>query len=228
MKPETCLDYWPKHVVKPISGKYTIVDWNTTSYEVFCDFDSEEGVAWTLFESFDVNHMRHLRGKPFTMDFARKRHYLNWELFRLPRSVMIEISSRSTFWRATCSYSAYGVDFRDYIRVRLLIMNPLEYSSLKDCLTMDYLDIKGLSCKNCTLHFYQAANGMLKLKPAKSPSASKCTFDTTSIKHRCNSGKGHASILGAYNMTCLDPKYRCTEKTTSTTEFWFGSVKKDK
>ena len=221
------MDYWPKHVVKPISGKYIVIDSDATSYAVFCDFDSEEGVAWTLFESFDVNHMPYLRGKPFTKDFPRKKDNLNWELFRLPKSVMTEISSRSTFWRATCSYSAYGVDFRDYIRVKLSIMNPLEYSSPPECLIVDYLDIKGQNCKNCTLHFY-AAKAMLSLKPRKSRSVNKCTFDTTSIKHRCSSGKGHDSILGAYNMTCLDPKYRCTEKTTSTTEFWFGNVKEDK
>ena len=95
--PRTCLDYWTDEV-KPISRKYTIVDSNGTLYDVFCDFDSEEGLVWTLFESFDLDSMVHVNKIPFTKDWPKNEHDLSWKLFRLPKSVMSEISSRSTFW----------------------------------------------------------------------------------------------------------------------------------
>ncbi|CAB4038468.1 uncharacterized protein LOC113671815 [Paramuricea clavata] len=62
--PKTCLDYWTDKV-KPMSGKYTLVDSSGKMYEIFCDFDSEEGMAWTLFESFDLNHHFYLHGGIF-------------------------------------------------------------------------------------------------------------------------------------------------------------------
>jgi hypothetical protein len=85
-----------------LSGKYTIVNTIGTLYDVFCDFDSEESLAWTLFESFDLDNMTHVNEIPFTKDWPQNEHDINWKLFRLPKSIMSEISSRSTFWRATC------------------------------------------------------------------------------------------------------------------------------
>jgi hypothetical protein len=220
-KPKTCLDYWSEQV-KPISGKYSIVDANERSYEVFCDFDSEEGMAWTLFESFDMNHASELDGKPFTKDYPKNEHRLNWKLFRLPKSLMLQISSHSTFWRATCSYPVYGVDFRDYFRVRLSTVNPVTYESLVwNCSTVDYFDIKGTSCVNCTQIIYQHT-GPLALSPWHSRER-KCTFDTSTVEHKCENGE-YARLLSRY-YRCSDPKYRCSEKATSTTEFWFGAVK---
>jgi hypothetical protein len=99
--PKTCLDYSTDQV-KPLSGKYTIVNTIGTLYDVFCDFDSEESLAWTLFESFDLDNMTHVNEIPFTKDWPQNEHDINWKLFRLPKSIMSEISSRSTFWRATC------------------------------------------------------------------------------------------------------------------------------
>jgi hypothetical protein len=218
------LDYWTDEV-KPISRKYTIVDSNGTLYDVFCDFDSEEGLVWTLFKSFDLDSMVHVNKIPFRKDWPKNEHDLSWKLFRLPKSVMSEISSFSTFWRATCSYSLYGVDFQDYIMVRLSMVNPLTHNLdfLKEkCSTVDYINIKGTNCVNCTQMIFQR-NAMLFLRPKKSRLTGKCNFDTSKVEHRCDNGN-YARLLGQYNV-CSDPEYRCSEKSTSTTEFWFGAVK---
>ena len=134
VRPKTCLDYWSEQV-KPMSGKYNILDRSGASYEVFCDFDSEEDLAWTLFASSDKQE------QSFTENYPKNEYDLDWKRFRLPKSVMIEISSHSTFWRTTSSYSEYGVDFRDYMRVRLSIVNPLTHDLQvkKKCLTVDFL-----------------------------------------------------------------------------------------
>ena len=158
-------------------------------------------LAWTLFESFD--------------------HYF----FMFPKSVMSEILSRSTFWRATCSYSPYGVNFRDYIRVRLSIMNPLTHNKIfgeENCSTVDYIDIKGTNFANCAQKIFQSSYTMLYLRPRHSR-LTKCNFNTSKIEHGCDNGNC-VRLLGQYDV-CSDPKYRCSEKTTSTTEFWFGAVK---
>ena len=217
------MDYWTDQV-KPMSGKYTLVDSSGKLYEVFCDFDSEEGMAWTLFESFDLNHHSYLVEYSFTEDYPKNEHSLNWKLFRLGKSVMSEISSRSTFWRATCSYSVYGVDFRDYIRVRLSIVDPLAYDHGSECSTVDYFDIKGTNCMNCTQMILQTNNKILRLRPVVSRT-NKCNFDTSKVEHQCDNGH-YARLLGRYDK-CSDPKHRCSEKNTSTTEFWFGAVKKN-
>ena len=222
VKPKTCLDYWSEQV-KPISGKYTILDEKETSYEVFCDFDSEEDMTWTLFASFDFNHQSSQQELSFTENDPKNEHDLNWKLFRLRKSVMMEISSHSTFWRVTCSFAEYGVDFRDYMRVRLSIVNPLTHDTevQRKCSTVDFLDIKGSNCINCTQIIYQH-DVTLGLSPWHSRQ-NNCTFDSSTVEHKCYGGE-YARLIGRYHR-CTDRNYRCSEETTSTTEFWFGAVK---
>ena len=228
--PRTCLDYWIDRA-KPISGKYKIIYKTGEPYEVFCDFDSEKGMAWTLFESFDIAHETNLSRKPFIEDFPINARNANWQLFRLPKNVSTDIASLSTFWRATCSYAKYGVDFRDYIRVRLSIMNPLIFKGYffvpNPCLTVDYIDIRGTNCIGCTQSFFQSKNQPLHIKPRNSRLARNCTFDSTGIEYACSEKPGcYANIFGLYLKCCSDPETRCGENSKSTTEFWFGAERK--
>ena len=41
------------------SGLYTVIDDNSRTFQVFCDFDSEPGFAWNLIESFSLSN-KHL------------------------------------------------------------------------------------------------------------------------------------------------------------------------
>jgi hypothetical protein len=123
-------------------------------------------------------------------------------------------------------YSLYGVDFRDYMRVRLSIVNPLTHNLgllNEKCSTVDYINIKGTNCVNCTQMIFQRSNTMLSLRPSKSRLKGKCNFNTSTVEHRCDNGN-YSRLFCRYDV-CSDPKYRCSEKTTSTTEFWFGAVK---
>ncbi|XP_028391904.1 uncharacterized protein LOC114516577 [Dendronephthya gigantea] len=229
--PTTCLDYWTDQV-KPLSGEYSVVGPDGKSYKIFCDFDSEDKMAWTLFQSFDVAHEAPLMYKSLSADLPLNEHDLNWKLFRLPKSVMSSMRLFSTFWRGTCSYATYGVDYRDYLRVRLSMMNPLDYkkyySDIKTnpCITVDYLDIKGNNCEGCSQSFLQHDTNALHMKPKQSREQTSCTFNSLGIEYRCPNGGGrYAHILGLYSKTCLDPNYRCTLNENSTTEFWFGAKK---
>ena len=60
-------------------------------------------------------------------------------------------------------------------------MNPLTHNLkfLKEkCSTVDYIDIKGTNCVNCTQTIFQRNNTMLCLRPNKSL-IGKCNFDTS-------------------------------------------------
>ena len=45
-KPMTCQDYW--NDPKPANGAYDLYDQTGVLYKAFCDFHTEEGLAWTL------------------------------------------------------------------------------------------------------------------------------------------------------------------------------------
>lgn len=223
-QPKTCLDYWVGPV-KPRSREYTIEDLSGNPYKVFCDFDSEEGIAWTLIESFSLSNAGSFSSYSFTINHPLNENNLNWNLFRLSKATMSDIKSSSTFWRGTCSYPTYGVDFRDYVRVRLSSVDPTVFVGGSACNQADFLDIKGESCVNCTTVFYQndQANGMLHIGHYWGRQFG-CSFDSINIEYQCSGSEERARFLGLYSL-CSDPALRCTETSSSTTQIWFGGQK---
>ena len=63
--------------------------------------------------------------------------------------------------------------------------------------------------------------------PYKDPAKSSVSMQFRHIKGRVSMCKWKYAILLGNYWICSDPKHRCTEKTTSTTEFWFGAVKEN-
>ena len=164
---------------------------------------------------------------PFTKDHPLNETNVNWDLFRLSKTTMKDISSRSIFWRGTCSYSIYGVDFRDYIRVRVSVLDPTvfigdaTYDS-KSCVQIDFLDVKGTRCLNCTTTIFQLDNQMLHVAFFWGRQFHGCNFDSSNVEYMC--GNERARWLGVY-WPCSDPSYRCTMTPSSTTQIWFGELK---
>lgn len=225
--PKSCADYWTS-LMKPISRDYMLEDQVGNPYQVYCDFDSEEGIAWTLFESFAMTNEPSLKHFPFTIDYPLNEAKVTWDLFRLSKTTMQDISSRSTFWRATCSYPIYGVDFRDYVRVRVSVLDPtvfigeVTYNSVS-CIQIDFLDVRGLRCLNCTTTIFQLETDMLHIGHYWGRAHHGCSFNSLSVEHLCSNGD-FARLLGEYTY-CSDPSYRCSETPSSTTQFWFGELK---
>ena len=227
--PTSCLDYWNSSE-KPASGKHTIHDDFGNSYEVWCDFDSEEGVAWTLIESFTMDNETHIESYPFTLDLPLNEYDFNWQLFRLPKHVMVTAATQSEYWRGTCSFPTYGVgDYRDYVRVRMSEMDITTYvvSVTKNqrscCKLVDYINIKGQSCVNCTVAVFQAIDEMLHINEKFGRLHCGCTFDSSAVDYSCETKS--AKKFGAY-WKCHDPLFRCCETGSSTTQFWFGAKTK--
>ena len=66
----TCKDYADEGSVSgvPTSGIYILRDITGKTFEVFCDFDSEKGFAWTLIESFSFSNNGKVQHEHFSKD----------------------------------------------------------------------------------------------------------------------------------------------------------------
>lgn len=181
---------------------------------LFCDLCSEHGSAWTLVTSFSKKNrvMEEFLTTPLSVDASLNEVIPNWNSYRLSRKHMLEISQESTHWRFTCSYPDYNVDYRDYARASLDAMNPLVYNDSGACTQMEYVDVRGNSCADCSAAWWQNS---AKLEAFHlDSSVDTCDFDGRegSVKSEDNFG---------YYVT-VNTKFRCSVSETSTTNFWLG------
>ena len=62
----SCQDY--KAAGSTASGLYTVSDDNNQTFQVFCDFDSEPGLAWNLIESFSLSNKHRFQVFAFSLN----------------------------------------------------------------------------------------------------------------------------------------------------------------
>ena len=129
---------------------------------------------------------------------------------RLDKPNMNAIQEQSTLWRITCGFPKYGVDYRDYIRGKNSVVNILVFSGSAVCFTVEYVDIRGLSCSMCTVSFYQSLASNIHIDSR----TVTCYFKPSdgSVENEDNFGNYHA----------VNPAFRCTENENGTTQVWFG------
>ena len=144
------------------AGKYSVIGVDKMSYEVFCDFDNSSTMTWTLVQSNQRDHKVEAlsNDKPFNQD------NISWNGYRLSNPRMKSIKDDSTMWRATCQYHEQG--FSDLVRGFNDKMDIL--TKMDGCFEVEYINVHGYSCSNCTVYFQQSDN---------------CTFhfSTLGIKH---------------------------------------------
>lgn len=154
-KTKSCLEAWKQGW--RASGLYFMQGRSECLlYEMLCDFSSEPGWAWTLVFSQSLQR----RGE----DFA-KRSFLwggfknqrnpNWERYRIGRSRMRIVKEQSSHWRITCDFPTHGVDYRDYVRASFENLDPLKYEASGECREMEYINIRGRNCTQCTAAWWQ-------------------------------------------------------------------------
>ncbi|XP_022804701.1 uncharacterized protein LOC111341920 [Stylophora pistillata] len=203
--------------IKPASAYFCIKDNNGDMFKVYCDFTSEPGWAWTLVMSESLENV----GKPFTRQALFTNEPMspevpNWEAYRLQLDRMKGLRSESTHWRITCSFDpASLVNYRDYVRAKFKNFDLLTYVGDATCEHVDYINVHGHSCENCTALWYQSTGYILVHR----------SFDT-----RCDFGRAPGSIhsngdseqnFGRY-VVC-NHNFRCTSNSSATTSYWFGS-----
>ena len=182
-------------------------------YQTFCDFTSENGFVWTLLESFSLANMGDFKAQPFAKDYPVNQKSFTWDKFRLSLPIMNSTLSHSTHFRATCNFNADGLVTKDYLRAKTTDLNIL---LLKEpCVTMEYINIRGYDCYNCTAWMFQTKDAHLH---TDSYHGKHCQF--TSARNGSVMLPGGEDNFGLYVTT--NPSHRCTSANDSTTQWWFG------
>ena len=138
-----------------------------------------------------------------------------WNKFRLSWFIMNSTLSHSTHFRATCNFNSDGLVTTDYLRAKTTELNILLLKG-GPCVTLEYINIRGHDCHNCSVWMTQEPNGW-PLHIDSHYAADHCSFK--SAKNGSIGGWGEDNF-GFY--LTVNPLHRCSSGNHSTTQWWFG------
>ena len=207
----SCVEYGQQGFYK--DGIYKIYDNDGNSFPSYCDLKSEPGIAWTLVMSWSKKNrfISAFCSTPFQSNAPENENSPNWDRYRLSLERMRSLQVHSTHWRATCSYPTHGIDFTDYLRGNFKDFNIVDFPSNGECKKVEYVDIRGLNGTNLTAPFW--ANVGVGLHTDSSIDFCELNATVGAVWSEDN--------FGSYNS--INPKFRCTQEDSSTTQWWFGA-----
>ena len=216
VKARSCLDYLRRDKIE--NGFYWLFDDHDKRYAAYCDLSSEPGAAWTLVMSWSLeNNLRQFKRKSFMQDAPVNHNTPNWYIYRQTLARMNSIRSRSTYWRATCSFDKMQqkIDFKDYMRGKFSDSDIMTYNN-GQCLPVDYVNVRGYTASGTTAKFYQTKD----FYPVHIESANPgCAF------HASSGAVSSEDNFGYYGT--INKNFRCTMTDDSTTQWWFGGYMAD-
>ena len=196
------------------STVYTLYDpANKAFYQTFCDFTSY-GFVWTLLDSFSLANKNHYKDQPLFEHHPVNQNSFKWNKFRLSLSIMNSTLSHSTHFRATCKFDTDGLVTRDYLRGKTTDFNILLLKG-EACLKMEYINIRGHDCYNCTVKMTQRTTWHIH---CDSHYLDRCQF-TSAISGSVR-GRGGEDNFGFYDT--INSLHRCSSTNDATTQWWFG------
>ena len=192
-----------------VAGKYKILDGDKTLHEVFCDFDTNSSMTWTLIESFQRDQI--MESLSFDEPLNQDNH--TWNGYRLSKTRMESIQNDSLMWRATCQYQEHS-NCSDLVRG---FNDKINILTQKDgCFEVEYINVAGYFCSNCTVFFYQKPSWTFHFYfREKREKENKCYFQP-------NVSVAQADYFGAYYSDWIDTGHCCSKSPTTTTQVWFG------
>ena len=210
-KPRSCFDHlW---IGARFSGYYYF-DNEGQSFPVYCDLTSDSTAAWTLFMSEKTPGLGVFQASALYIDKPKNEDNPNWNLYRMSLSKMKQLRSRSSHWRVTCSFQTDGVVYRDYVRAKIADFDPIDFIELKKCKRVEYINVRGHSCADCDVAWWQNNNQMLH-------------YDSSSIACGWDASSGAVASEDNFGFyVSSNPNFRCTKPADSTTNYWFGSYLK--
>ncbi len=124
---------------------------------------------------------------------------------------MAILKSRSTHWRATCSFAQFKVDYKDYVRGTFKDSDITSFLGSGQCRKIEFINIRGYAGYRMTVAFWQNKGAhMLHIDS----SAGTCQYGGSA-------GAVHSEDnFGLY--ANINKKFRCTSGPTATTQYWFG------
>ena len=204
------------------NGIYTIVDEANHTLNVYCDFNTEPGAAWTLVQSCSLDKGSRysendiFSDKPLFGNFPVNEAFpSDWSSYRLSLADMQFIRAHSTHWRATCDFPTIGVDFRDYVRASLEKNDVMKLGNF-ECRHFEFINVRGNQCTDCTAITVYKLGRAPYVKSFESKSY-LCEFDG-----RPNAGIQNEKNFGRYNI--INSAFRCSATRNSTTQYWFGKL----
>ena len=123
---------------------------------------------------------------------------------------MESIQRYTTLWRMTCDFQTIGVDYRDYIRGKKEELNVITFNGTDACKKVEYVNIRGHTCSQCTVPFFQMQNYNLHVDSM----STACDFQGSlgAVYSEDNFGT-YANANSAF---------RCSNSIVGTTQVWFG------
>ncbi|RDD39154.1 hypothetical protein TrispH2_008131 [Trichoplax sp. H2] len=220
IRPRSCLQ--AKELVAQRNGYYVLFDSTNKPFMTYCDFESDKGFAWTLVESLSLVKAKTSKyQKNFYYDEESDVCTVNWAEYRLSKSKMLSIyqTPGSDYVRATCNFNA-GIDgglidHRDYFRVATCRYNIFTISNSFGCISLDYFNVRGYSCRKCSVPVYYGRSNYHTF------------IDVSRATQSCSRLKipetiNNEEAFGRYRT--VNPKFRCSTNSTSTTNWWFGGT----
>ena len=208
----SCLDYQEHGMLE--SDFYWLFDNKDRRYVAYCDLSSEPGSAWTLVMSWNRANkdLPQFQRKSFLDDAPINHNTPNWYSYRQTLERMKNIRSRSSHWRATCSFNSKRViDYRDYMRGKFSDFDIMTFLGDGKCQPVEYVNIRGHAAgSGTTAQFWQMLNSYILHINSESTG---CGFKPNigAIPSEDNFG-----YYGSPNSN-----FRCTTSDDSTTQWWF-------
>ena len=129
---------------------------------------------------------------------------------RLDYANMKPIQKYTTLWRMTCSFQTSGIDYRDYVRGKKQELDVITFDGDLICKKVEYVNIRGHMCLQCTVSFYQRDN---------------CNLHLNSDITACDFHGSHGAVYSEDNFGCymgVHSAFRCARNPESTSQVWFG------
>ncbi|XP_078349847.1 uncharacterized protein LOC144634687 [Oculina patagonica] len=218
----SCLDYLQHGKFE--NGFYWLFDDQDKQYVAYCDLSSEPGAAWTLVMSWNREYkgLPQFQTKAFIQDAPINHNTPNWYIYRQTLARMKSLRSRSTYWRATCSFNIMKeINYRDYLRGKFSDFDIMSFLGHGRCFPVDYVNIRGHAAgSGTTARFWQAQDTF---------TLHTDSYHTGSCIFRPNAGavSGHGEDNFGFYGTVNQKNFRCTMGDTQTTNWWFGGYMAD-
>ena len=197
-----------------LPGYYIVSDRNGNPYSVFCHFNANGKMSWTLIQSYSLEN-KNTFDIPFTADKPRNEGNLTWSDYRLSFGRMAYIHEHSVKWRFTCNYVT-NVDYNDDY-ARALIEDVSLFTNMSGCVSLQSITIRGIKYFQAKAYLVQTNELALHFLGAKS---SQCGYDFPGYV-TCNVDISETeNNFGNYK--CINPDHGCSASPSSTTQMWLG------
>ena len=152
------------------SGVYTLFDNSNRRFSTYCDFNLHDGKVWSLVQSFSLRNVLHYQKTQLFVDNPRNvENPQNWQDYRLSKARFSSIQQNSTHFRITCNYDTQSIkDMVDYVRLKTSVVDFLTHNTdnaAEKCILVEYLNIRGRSCTDCTLAIVQTSTWNIFTSP---------------------------------------------------------------